>query len=132
MTLGCGRMVRFVELQGVSALSRCWPDDRGNLHLAMHSHMYAVCAFTPIRSAAYLPYSLCQCYMSRRWDGDGMVHGVRLDGSAPPSSRSSAAYASAWVDTVRLQKERHAGSPMLYRLGDMAGRRGVAMALLNE
>ncbi len=60
-----------------------------------------------------------------------MVHGVRLDGAAPPSSCCSATYANAWVNTVRLQKERHAGSPMLCRLGDLAGRRGVAIALLN-
>ena len=53
-----------------------------------------------------------------------MLHGVRL-------RRGSAAYANAWVDTERLKQERALGHPMLFRIGDMVGVKGIALMLLG-
>ncbi|KAG2431975.1 hypothetical protein HYH02_013191 [Chlamydomonas schloesseri] len=58
------------------------------------------------------------------FDGDGMLHGVRL-------RRGSASYANAWVETERLKQERALGHPLLFRIGDMVGVKGVALMLLG-
>ncbi|KAG2445531.1 hypothetical protein HXX76_000146 [Chlamydomonas incerta] len=58
------------------------------------------------------------------FDGDGMLHGVRL-------RRGAASYANAWVDTERLQQERALGHPMLFRIGDMVGVKGIALMMLG-
>lgn len=48
------------------------------------------------------------------FDGDGMVHAVRISGGR-------ATYANRWVDTERLRAERAAGHPLYAKFGDYRG-----------
>ncbi|KAG2440102.1 hypothetical protein HXX76_004216 [Chlamydomonas incerta] len=59
------------------------------------------------------------------FDGDGMLHGVRLKGG-------KASYANKYVDTERLKQERAAGGPLFPRLGDLFGGKGLALMLLHR
>ncbi|KAG2454857.1 hypothetical protein HYH02_000688 [Chlamydomonas schloesseri] len=59
------------------------------------------------------------------FDGDGMLHGVRLKGG-------KASYANKYVDTERLLQERAAGGPLFPRLGDLFGGKGLALMLLHR
>lgn len=60
------------------------------------------------------------------FDGDGMVHAVRIgrDGRA--------SYCNRWVETARLRQERDAGWAHCLKLGDYVGLPGLALLLLNK
>ncbi|CAM9107814.1 unnamed protein product, partial [Heterosigma akashiwo] len=58
------------------------------------------------------------------FDGDGMVHGVRLAGGR-------AAYCNRYVQTPRLQEEVRRGRAVALRLGELAAPAGLAKMLLQ-
>ena len=57
------------------------------------------------------------------FDGDGMVHAVRL-------ADATASYANSWVRTARFELERALGRPVALRLGDLEGFAGLLKILL--
>jgi len=58
------------------------------------------------------------------FDGDGMLHAVRI-------RKGNATYCNRYVETARLQQERRAGEPLFVKFGDIMGRRGVLLMLLD-
>eukprot|EP00611_Tribonema_gayanum_P022392 TRINITY_DN4482_c0_g1_i2.p1 TRINITY_DN4482_c0_g1~~TRINITY_DN4482_c0_g1_i2.p1 ORF type:complete len:500 (-),score=136.36 TRINITY_DN4482_c0_g1_i2:689-2188(-) len=62
------------------------------------------------------------------FDGDGMVHGVRLHGSDKPPT-----YSARYVKTLHLEEEERTGRPQYLKMGDMkdklAGLRILSSAL---
>ena len=48
-----------------------------------------------------------------RFDGDGMVHAVRL-------KNGKVSYSNRWVETSRLQQERDAGKPLFGKVSTPA------------
>ena len=64
------------------------------------------------------------CGVNDHWfDGDGMVHAVRL-------ADATASYANSWVRTARFELERALGRPVALRLGDLEGFAGLLKILL--
>lgn len=61
------------------------------------------------------------------FDGDGMVHCVRLRGDSAP-----AVYSSHFVRTRRLEAEKKAGWPCHPKLGDFVGAQGLGILLLDR
>ncbi|KAK9834825.1 hypothetical protein WJX81_001553 [Elliptochloris bilobata] len=59
------------------------------------------------------------------FDGDGMVHAVRI-------RKGTAAYANHWVRTSRLKQELRAKRRLFIRLGDLNGRGGLLLYLLSQ
>uniref|UniRef100_A0A7S0WUG4 carotenoid 9,10-dioxygenase n=1 Tax=Chlamydomonas leiostraca TaxID=1034604 RepID=A0A7S0WUG4_9CHLO len=59
------------------------------------------------------------------FDGDGMLHGVRLRGGR------AVGYANHQVRTARLAVERKAGRPLYMKMGDIVGKRGLLILLLD-
>ncbi|GLI66025.1 hypothetical protein VaNZ11_009730 [Volvox africanus] len=57
------------------------------------------------------------------FDGDGMVHLVRL-------RNGKATYCNRFIETERLKQEREINRPLFVRFGDMCGLRGLAIILL--
>ncbi|KAL6763314.1 retinal pigment epithelial membrane protein-domain-containing protein [Haematococcus lacustris] len=63
---------------------------------------------------------------SYHWfDGDGMVHGVRM-------KNGQASYANRFIRTERLQQEMAAKRPLFLKVGDMCGKRGLLLLLLDS
>jgi carotenoid cleavage dioxygenase len=58
------------------------------------------------------------------FDGDGMVHSVRIDGG-------EAMYSCAFMETERWKVEQQLGSEWFVRLGEIQGWSGLAKILLN-
>ena len=91
-----------------------------------------------------VPSSLCGAYLRNgpnpffrgkdlaggyHWfDGDGMVHSVRL----PGGDGQSPSYASHYVRTRRLAEEKKAGWPCYPKLGDSVGAGGLGVLLLDR
>ena len=85
-----------------------------------------------------LPASLDGCFLRNgpnpffeplgkyHWfDGDGMVHGVRIRGGR-------ASYANRWIETSRLIQERRFGRPAFSKIGELTGKAGLfALASQN-
>ena len=61
------------------------------------------------------------------FDGDGLVHCVRLRGDAHPPT-----YSSHYVRTRRLAAERAAGGPVHPKLGEFVGAPGLGVLLLDK
>ncbi|KAL6763315.1 carotenoid cleavage dioxygenase [Haematococcus lacustris] len=59
------------------------------------------------------------------FDGDGMVHSVRVKGG-------HASYANSYIKTTRLQQEKEAQKPMFLKMGDLHGTRGLLLVLLDK
>ncbi|KAG2490110.1 hypothetical protein HYH03_011416 [Edaphochlamys debaryana] len=85
-----------------------------------------------------LPYGLDGCYArvgpnpffeptaGYHWfDGDGMIHAVRI-------RNGKASYCNRYIETDRLKQERAAGRPLFIKLGDLYGKRGIALLLWNK
>ena len=60
-----------------------------------------------------------------RFDGDGMIHGVRI-------KAGKAHYCNHYVQTAKLQEEKAAGRPLHLKLGDAMGPHGAAAVLLHD
>ncbi|QDZ22021.1 carotenoid cleavage dioxygenase [Chloropicon primus] len=58
------------------------------------------------------------------FDGDAMVHGVRIKGG-------KASYANRYVDTARLSQEKAYGRAAFAKIGELTGKTGL-LALLSE
>lgn len=59
------------------------------------------------------------------FDGDGMLHSVRIKGG-------KVTYCNRYVDTARLAQERAAARPLFPKMGDMFGKVGLAVLMLNQ
>lgn len=58
------------------------------------------------------------------FDGDGMVHGVRL-------KNGKAFYANRWIETSRLKQERAYGRPVFMKIGELTGKSGL-LTLISQ
>jgi carotenoid cleavage dioxygenase-like enzyme len=67
------------------------------------------------------PLQFFEPRLSYHWfDGDGMLHAVRLKGG-------KAWYSNQWVETSRLKQERQYGWAVFTKLGDMTGLYGLVL-----